>query len=145
MLSADAMCIDRDIAELDDDIFGVHRHAGIANGTDDAAPVRISTEERRLDKRALGDAHADRLSVSKGLRARDVDRQELRRALAIVGDLLGELLAELVERFLGDGVVFVLLGDRRIAGSAVGHDDDHVVRAHVAVDRDHVERRLDNL
>ena len=72
-------------------------------------------------------------------------RQELRRALAVIGNLLGEFLAELVERLEELGVVLASLRDRRIAGRAVGHNDGHVVRAHVAVDRDHVEGRRDDL
>ena len=58
--------------------------------------------------------YADRLSVSEGLRARDVDRQELRRALAIVGDVNSISVAEQAMMLLMAAAKRAIRGDRAV-------------------------------
>ena len=59
-------------------------------------------------------------------------------------DALRHALADGVKRLDNLIVVRALGRDLLIAGLAIREDDDHVVRTHIAVDGDHVERRLDN-
>src|SRR5690606_41884524 len=92
----------------------------------------IAAEERRLHQRGAGDRprelEGDRLRGS----AADLHLHELGRALAVAGDLAGEILAEQFERGGEGGEVLALLLDRRILRGAVRARDHGVVGAHVA-------------
>ena len=125
--------IDREAARAD---------AGAQRGQD-AAPGRIAAEDPGLDQAAARDG-ARQIARCRAIgHPRDVDDQQLGRALAVGGDGARQLAAQLGER----GAEAVKLGP---AGSmtgaperAVGQRDHAVVGRHVAVDGDGVERLLD--
>ena len=70
---------------------------------------------------------------------------ELRRALAVCRNLLRDALTQCEQCAFERLVVCVLLRDLRISCSPVRKHNRHIVRAHVAVDRDHIEAVLHNL
>ena len=107
-----------------------------------AAPVRVGPEDRRLDEGRPGHGPRELARHARLGRAGDAHLDELRRAVAVLGDLTRELDAERLERLDERVELGRALLDGRVRREAVGQREDGVVGAHVAVDRDHLEARL---
>ena len=109
-----------------------------AGSREDAAPVRVVPEQRRLDA-ARRRSGSNRACLSTVDGAADLDLGQDGRALAVCDDLLRQLLAYVAEREreggVGGRIGFIVLN--------VGEQADGVVRRALAVDRDRVVAALD--
>ena len=76
---------------------GSKRHARIARGRDDAAPVGIAAGDGRFDQGTVGDRLGDAAGIVARLAAPNVDRDQVRGPFAVVGNLPGQLDAQVVE------------------------------------------------
>ncbi len=116
----------------------VKSHLRIAGRRDDASPVRVGPGDGRFYQRAVGDRAGDLPGVLLRLAAVDLDGDQVRGPFAVGRDRLGQVLAHLVER--GPELGERLAPEHRPARRAVGQQQHRVVRAHVPVDADAVER-----
>ena len=84
--------------EVQRDLGGVEADAGVAGGRNDAAPVRVGAGDRRFHERAVGDRLGDLPGVLPRPAAVDFDGDQVRRAFAVGGNRLGQVLADFDER-----------------------------------------------
>ena len=120
--------------------------AGLADGHDHAAPIRVLAGDRRLHQRRVGDGKRDPARGFRRLGAGHPHRDELRRPLSVLHHLMGE-----IEQQLGEGHAevrqprIVREPDARRAARrrrAGGEQQERVARRGVAVDGDGVEGRV---
>ena len=81
--SYSGIAVDRQI-----DAGRIERHARVAGGRDDAAPVGIGAGDGRLHQRAVGDGPGDLAGVFPRLAAANVERDQVRGPFAVVGNRL---------------------------------------------------------
>ena len=138
------------------DAVALHVHRGAASGRSASlrdptrAPMAASTRPQlgsapkmaAFTRLEPATARARSRAIAASGAPGDADLDELRRALAVLGDLARELDAQRLERLDERRELGRALVDERVAGQAVGEREDGVVRAHVAVDGEHVEARL---
>ena len=115
----------------------------IADGRQDASPVRIAPEPARLRQGALRDRARGSGRVLLAPRALHRDRDELRRALAVRRHLPRQRNADGFQCFTEGVKVLAALRDRLVAGLAAGQQEDRVVRRLVPVDDEAVETLVD--
>ena len=114
---------------------------GTANRPHDPAPVRLTRAIGRLDQGRVGDRRRHLPGRRVGTGAANADFDHPVRSLG-VGDQGDRQTAQQTFECVGEPLK-VLRRGRLDTGGAVGENQDAVVRARVAVDRDAVERRLD--
>src|SRR5208282_504299 len=112
---------------------GIEGRGRIAEGAEHAAPIRVGAEEGRLDQARGDDRFRESLRLSLVGSAGDHTLDELGGSLAVAGYHPGHLGVQVVESLREGAEVGTALRYRLVAGHAVGEDDDHVVRARVAV------------
>lgn len=143
---------ERDIRAGGHDAVGRGRQQlgrGVANGTQDAAPVGVLAVQGGLDERGARDGAGDGTGVGFSGRVAHADGDELRRALAVPHHEVRERLREGGQDAGHGEVVFGERGgddgcrERGGGGGAVGENGDCVVRRAVAVDGDAVEGFVD--
>ncbi len=138
---------DADAVERDRQLVAVGGLAGLADRHHHAAPIGVLAGDRGLHQRRIRHRHRD---FSRGLLRRgalDDDLDQLARALAVAGDLLGKIGQHRAER-LCKCLQARVVGPadlRRAAGgcSAGGEGEQRVRRRGVAVDGDGIEGVLD--
>ena len=119
-------------------VYVAHVGAAVADGAEDPAAVGVRAEHRRLDEGGADDAlgdHLCRLFVGSAVYLAD---QELGRALAVGGKLLGDRLERRGEHLQKGVIILVFLGNLGVAGVAGGEDGEGVVGGGVAVHAHHV-------
>ncbi len=142
MLCPNAMGIDGNAPKLHHHLVGIHGNARVADGADDTTPIWILAEEGGLYQRGFRHAHGNGLPVGKGLRSRDMNREELGSPLSVSSNALGQFLAHIEEGCAEFLIVCILFRELFVACRSIGQHDHHIVRAHVAIHGNHVERYL---
>ena len=130
-------------------LASIGRLAGLSNGGDNAAPIRVLAGNRGLDQRRIRDREGNSSRRLLGLRTCHRHRNELACAFAVLDDLLcqfaakrHERLAELVETRI------VAFDDARLPARrsrAGGEQEKRVAGGGIAVDGDGVKRVLGGL
>ena len=112
---------------------------GIPDGIDDAAPVRVAAVPAGFHQGAVGHGAGGGIGILDGLGAGHAHGDDAMNTLAVAHNLFREFEADVAESGLKDFVGRRAGLEFRIAGQAVGEDENGVVRAHVAVHGDAVE------
>ena len=136
---AAAIAADGQIAEGDVDAVGIDLRAGVADGGDEASPVRIAAGPRGFYQRGMGDGFGDAQGVGIAGGAVDAQFDNMGDTFAVGDDLPRERSADLGER---GGEVRIAGADGGAAGA--GSEQQHgVVGGGVAVDGDAIEADFD--
>ena len=117
--------------------------AGVPDGAEDPAPVGIAARPGRLDQERIADGAGDAVGVLAGLRSDDINGHELGCAFAVPHDAPGQVEAEGGHGLLESGCVAIHGLQRRVAGGAIGEEQDRVVGAPVAIDGYAIEGLFD--
>src|SRR5690606_12659629 len=119
-----------------------HLRPGVADRIHDAPPVWIATKPRAFHQARLGYGFGGTAGLGDTDGAIYVDFHELRHPFAILHDEAREVPRDMIQRPLKAFVIRRAVAQRLVPGQAISERDHGVVRAHVAVDRDPVERLL---
>ncbi len=136
-----AVAADRKIAETDVDAVGIDLGTGVADGGNKTAPVGIGAGPRGLDQRRMRDGFGDPEGIGIGLRAINLQLDNVGDAFAVGNDLPGERGANIIQRSGKSGVV----GGEGDAARAGSHEQHSVVGRGVAIDRDAIEAGLNSV
>src|SRR6185369_10396852 len=82
--------VQKEVSEPQRELRFLERHTRVTGGADDAAPVRVAAEYRRLDEGALGNRLGYFVRLRIGTRTLDVNGHKVTCALRIAGHVARE-------------------------------------------------------
>jgi hypothetical protein len=130
----------RQISDAYGDCCRIEGDSSAPGGGKQAAPVGICRGPGGLAKGRGGDGLGDDFRVRVGLRAGNVERDDVRNAFAVIDDGVGQLVTDALQRSLECGDMNVLRGHFALAA---GEQQHGVVGGHIAIDGDAVEAGID--